>query len=239
MTGRQDDRQRTLGKYMIDKRGLWIFCAAKRVSSDHRLNMELDLRSILGLHVHTAQLYTHRLRPHNPPFSSRIWAHIRGRYRSAKIDDISLWPPASDRSLPSIINNICKWFWFTKSHEQISCHSPFKAWGPYSQALAHICLATFMQYKCINPMQAHEGTKYTRRPRLTIVDERFEQDPDVEGLKMVEGNTVTSIPLQPPPHTHISCSKIHWRPVPRRLFFTALQWIAITQSPKIHQKNEL
>ncbi len=27
--------------------------------------------------------------------------------------------------------------------------------------------------------------------------------------------------------------------VPRRLFFTALQWIAIAQSPKIHQKNKL
>ncbi len=27
--------------------------------------------------------------------------------------------------------------------------------------------------------------------------------------------------------------------VPRRLFFTALQWIAIAQSPKLHQKNQL
>ncbi len=30
--------------------------------------------------------------PRNPP-PPRIWAHIRGRYWSAKIDDISLWPP--------------------------------------------------------------------------------------------------------------------------------------------------
>jgi hypothetical protein len=42
----------------------------------HRLNMELDLQS-LSL-VETPQ-------PH-----LRIWAHLRGRYWSAKIDDISL-----------------------------------------------------------------------------------------------------------------------------------------------------
>jgi hypothetical protein len=52
-----------------------------------------------------------------------------------------------------------------------------------------------MQYKCINPMQDCEGTKYTRRPRLTIVDEIFEQDPDMEGLKLVEGDTGTSVLL--------------------------------------------
>ncbi len=51
----------------------------------HRLNMELDL------HVHSC---THWLRPRNPPPPiPRIWAHIRGRYWSAKTDDISLWPP--------------------------------------------------------------------------------------------------------------------------------------------------
>jgi hypothetical protein len=51
-----------------------------------RLNMELDLQSIFGLHVHSC---THWLRPRNsrPP---RIWARIQGRYWSAKIDDISL-----------------------------------------------------------------------------------------------------------------------------------------------------
>jgi hypothetical protein len=27
--------------------------------------------------------------------------------------------------------------------------------------------------------------------------------------------------------------------VPRRPFFAALQWIAIAQSPKLHQKNQL
>jgi hypothetical protein len=54
----------------------------------HILYMELDLQSLFGLHVHSC---THWLRPRNPP--PRIWAHIRGRYWSAKID-ISLSPPA-------------------------------------------------------------------------------------------------------------------------------------------------
>ncbi len=58
----------------------------------HRLNVELDLQSLFGLHAHS---FTHWLRPRNtpPPPSPRIWAHIRGRSWSAKIDDISLWPP--------------------------------------------------------------------------------------------------------------------------------------------------
>jgi hypothetical protein len=52
----------------------------------HRLNMELDLQSLFGLHVNSC---THWLRPRNSP-SPRIWAHLRGSYWSAKIDDISL-----------------------------------------------------------------------------------------------------------------------------------------------------
>jgi hypothetical protein len=55
----------------------------------HMLNMELDLQSLFGLHVHCAQLYTHWLRPRNLPPSPRFWAHVRGRYWSAKIYDIS------------------------------------------------------------------------------------------------------------------------------------------------------
>jgi hypothetical protein len=52
----------------------------------HRLNMELDLQSLFGF-LCTAVLIG--LDPATPPFP-RIWAHIRGRYWSAKIDDISL-----------------------------------------------------------------------------------------------------------------------------------------------------
>ena len=36
---------------------------------------------------------THWLRPRNSTHSPRIWTHIRGRYWSAKIDDICLEPP--------------------------------------------------------------------------------------------------------------------------------------------------
>ncbi len=50
---------------------------------NHTLNIELDLQSLFGLHVCTAVLIGW------DPFP-RIWAHIRGRYWSAKIDDISL-----------------------------------------------------------------------------------------------------------------------------------------------------
>jgi hypothetical protein len=57
----------------------------------HRLSMELDLQSLFGLHVHTAQLYSLAETPQPTP--PRIcWAHIRGRYWSAKKDDISLRP---------------------------------------------------------------------------------------------------------------------------------------------------
>ncbi len=52
------------------------------------LNIELDLQSLFGIHLHS---FTHWLRPHKHPPS--IWAQIRGRYWSANIDDISLWPP--------------------------------------------------------------------------------------------------------------------------------------------------
>jgi hypothetical protein len=54
---------------------------------EHRFNMELDLPKFLW--APCAQLYW--LRPRNP--SPLILADIRGRYWSAKIDDISWWPP--------------------------------------------------------------------------------------------------------------------------------------------------
>ncbi len=55
----------------------------KKYVLPHLLNIELDRQSLFGLHVHSC---SHWLRP-------RIWAHIRGRYWSAKIDGNSLWPP--------------------------------------------------------------------------------------------------------------------------------------------------
>ncbi len=56
-------------------------------SGSHRLNMELDHQSLFGLRMLSC---THWLRPRNRNPIPRIWAHIRGRYWSAKIDDISL-----------------------------------------------------------------------------------------------------------------------------------------------------
>jgi hypothetical protein len=40
---------------------------------NHRLIMELDLRSLFGLHVHS---YTHWLRPRNPP-PPYVGSHMR------------------------------------------------------------------------------------------------------------------------------------------------------------------
>jgi hypothetical protein len=40
-----------------------------------------------------AQLYSLAETPQLPPLSPRLWTHLRGRYWSAKIDDISLVTP--------------------------------------------------------------------------------------------------------------------------------------------------
>jgi hypothetical protein len=57
----------------------------------------IKTQSLLGLIVHSC---THWLRPRSPP--PPIWAHMRGRYWSAKIDDISLWHPAHCSTLRAI-----------------------------------------------------------------------------------------------------------------------------------------
>ncbi len=58
------------------------------------------LNSLFGLHVHSC---THWLRPRTslPP----IWAHIRGRCWSAKIDDISCGPSVLDER---VLRSSCK-----------------------------------------------------------------------------------------------------------------------------------
>ncbi len=58
-----------------------------------RLNMKLDLWAPC------AQLYSLAETPQPPPPAPRIWAHMRGRYWSAKKDDISLWPPGLQHGL--------------------------------------------------------------------------------------------------------------------------------------------
>ncbi len=70
----------------------------------HKLNMNVDLQSLVGLHVTwCAQLYSLAETP-QPPQSPRIWTRIRGRYWSAKTDDISLWPPGSYQTKPNSTN---------------------------------------------------------------------------------------------------------------------------------------
>jgi hypothetical protein len=58
-----------------------------RVRLERRLNMELYLQSLLYL---GSCVYSciHWLRPRCCPPSPRIWVHIRGRYWSAKIEEI-------------------------------------------------------------------------------------------------------------------------------------------------------
>jgi len=60
----------------------------------YRLNMEVDLQSLFGLHVTSYAVVLIGWDPATPAPFPRIWTRItRGRYWSAKIDDISLWPP--------------------------------------------------------------------------------------------------------------------------------------------------
>ncbi len=54
--------------------------------TEHKLNLELD-PSLFGRTA--AHMYSLAETPPPPP---QIWAHIRGGYWSAKINDISLWP---------------------------------------------------------------------------------------------------------------------------------------------------
>jgi hypothetical protein len=58
----------------------------QKMGFQHRLNTELDLKSLFEFHVHSCTYSIAK-----PP--PRIWAHIRGRYWSAKIDDRSLCDP--------------------------------------------------------------------------------------------------------------------------------------------------
>jgi hypothetical protein len=75
-----------------------------QIGDKHRLSMEIDLQSLFGLHVTSCtQLYSLAKSP-ELPFSPRIWTRIRGRYWSAKIDDISLEPPG-DKCLPAKLIN--------------------------------------------------------------------------------------------------------------------------------------
>ncbi len=72
-----------------------------KLSKIHRLNMDLDLQSLFGLHVHSC---THWLRPCNNPPSPRIWAQIRGRLGQPR-KTISLCVPCDRIYSPSFLEN--------------------------------------------------------------------------------------------------------------------------------------
>ena len=76
-----------------EKENLWRNILWKSKCYEHRFNMELDLQSLFVL------LCTVVLIGWEPETLSlpSIWAHKRGRYWSAKIDDISLYPPGYDK----------------------------------------------------------------------------------------------------------------------------------------------
>ncbi len=58
-------------------------------TTTHTLNMEIDLQSLFGLHM-SRHSCTHWLRPRIPSPHPPHWdSYTRGRYWSAKIDDIS------------------------------------------------------------------------------------------------------------------------------------------------------
>jgi hypothetical protein len=63
-----------------------VYTKVTNFSSTHLLNTELDLQGLFGL-LCTAVPIGRVLGTTVFP-SPRIWAHIRGRYWSAKIDDI-------------------------------------------------------------------------------------------------------------------------------------------------------
>ncbi len=69
-----------------------LACGARNwLRSTQRLNMELDLQSLFGLHfMWCEQLNSLAKTPATPLLPPRIWTRILGRYWSAKIDDISL-----------------------------------------------------------------------------------------------------------------------------------------------------
>ncbi len=73
--------------------------------SEHRLNNGVRSPKFISAPVCSCTS-THCLWPCNPPPPFCIWAHIRGRYWSAEIDDISLQPPESEifaRSVPPLL----------------------------------------------------------------------------------------------------------------------------------------
>ena len=81
-----DDRCPAMGVVVVLFEGFQLTC--KYVGIKLRLNMEIDLQSLFGLHVHSC---THWLRPRTPPpFPPHLGQYTRALLVSREIDDISL-----------------------------------------------------------------------------------------------------------------------------------------------------
>ncbi len=90
------DRRITTGGMTIDYRGLGT---KGRVQMTRTQERGKGLGEIMSK-VYLGSMCTAALIGWDPvtlPHPPRIWAHIRWRYWSTKINDISLWPPARDK----------------------------------------------------------------------------------------------------------------------------------------------
>ncbi len=100
----------------------------EKYCQNHRLNMELDLRTLFGLHVHCT-LYTTLFIGWDPatlPSRRHIWAHIRGHYWSAKIDYISCEPLAKTYNLNFLWRHSPKSILYSPAYESLTHFSCFE-----------------------------------------------------------------------------------------------------------------
>ncbi len=63
--------------------------------SHYRLNMELELQILFGPHVHSCTYWLSPRNTHPPFLHLGSYSTYEGRYWSARLDDISLWPTVS------------------------------------------------------------------------------------------------------------------------------------------------
>jgi hypothetical protein len=100
-----------------------------------------DLQSLFGS-MCTAVLFGW---DHTP----RSWAHIRGRYLLAKIDDISLWPPAvrsySTGTAPCSFNTLSM-----PSPDQVLIQKKYRYQGDSRSSLFHHASGQNLIAQCLN-----------------------------------------------------------------------------------------
>jgi hypothetical protein len=84
LSSREESEEEAAGPLVAAAGLTWL---ARIIPDSHRLNMELDLQSLFGLHVHSC---THWLRPPQLPPSHAFGLIYEGAIGKAKIDEISL-----------------------------------------------------------------------------------------------------------------------------------------------------